>query len=579
MSFGELLNQYINQIGCNAQELARLSGLSPAVLSRYRSGARTPLPESEAVDKLSRALSMLSEQGEPQSSIPDIASKLNAAIREKNAKDFNADIIVRNLNALINILEIKISHLAKHINYDASFISRIRAGQRMPSDLGAFALAISKYVAKNYDSDTGKAIIEELTGCEELELMDERSFQRTVAQWLSSGHAPKNDIAAHFLGKLDEFDLDEYIRAIHFNEMKVPTVPFQLPASKNYFGLNEMMESELNFLKATVLSKSTESVITYSDMPIEEMSRDPEFPKKWMFGTAMMLKKGLHLSHIHNIDRPFEEMMLGIESWIPMYMTGQISPYYLKHAQNSVFHHFLNVSGAAALSGEAIVGAHAKGKYYLTKKRDEVAYYRKRAERLLSKALPLMEVYRLDSIHSYKAFLVSNSKSAGKRHNILPSPPLYTMSEELLTRILKRNNISAKDCENILYYANEQRDQMEAILEQDMVLDEIAELTREEFDRFPFSVLLSDIFYEHTIRYSYEEYLEHLILTRKFAQVHANYTFKTSSHQAFRNIAIKIHEGKCVTVSKNKHPMIHFVIRHPKMCHAIENMVIPVVEE
>ena len=74
-----------------------------------------------------------------------------------------------------------------------------------------------------------------------------------------------------------------------------------------------------------------------------------------------MLKKGLHLNQIHNIDRSFDEMMLGLESWIPMYMTGQISPYYLKGIQNGVFHHFLKVSGSAALTGEAIAGYHSDG--------------------------------------------------------------------------------------------------------------------------------------------------------------------------------------------------------------------------
>ena len=92
-----------------------------------------------------------------------------------------------------------------------------------------------------------------------------------------------------------------------------------------------MMESDLGFSESPlILSKSTSPVIMYSDMPMKEMAKDPEFPKKWMFGMAMMLKKGLHLYQIHNIDRSFDEMMLGLESWIPMYMTGQISPYYLK---------------------------------------------------------------------------------------------------------------------------------------------------------------------------------------------------------------------------------------------------------
>lgn len=39
------------------------------------------------------------------------------------------------------------------------------------------------------------------------------------------------------------------------------------------------MTAELDYLKATVLSPSMENVIMYSDMPMEEMSKDPDFPK------------------------------------------------------------------------------------------------------------------------------------------------------------------------------------------------------------------------------------------------------------------------------------------------------------
>ena len=46
----------------------------------------------------------------------------------------------------------------------------------------------------------------------------------------------------------------------------------------------------------------------------------------------------------------------------------------------------------------------------------------------------------------------------------------------------------------------------------------------------------------------------------------------------FRNIQITILEGSRVIVTKNKSPAIHFVIQHPKMCAAIENMVLPVIE-
>lgn len=159
------------------------------------------------------------------------------------------------------------------------------------------------------------------------------------------------------------------------------------------------------------------------------MAKNAEFPKKWMYGMAMMLKKGLHLNQIHNLDRSFEDMMLGLESWIPMYMTGQISPYYLKDIQNNVFLHLLKVSGTAALTGEAISGSHSDGKYYLTKNKDEVAYYRKRVESLLNKAHPLMNIYRKENAGDFNAFLLSDCETEGKKRNILSVPPLFTLDK------------------------------------------------------------------------------------------------------------------------------------------------------
>ncbi len=401
-----------------------------------------------------------------------------------------------------------------------------------------------------------------------------------IQNWLlSEGQDPESDYVFDFLAKLDDFNLNEYIKAIHFDELKVPmSMPFSLPTSKTYFGLKEMMASELDFLKATVLSKSSAPVIMYSDMPMGEMAKDPEFPKKWMFGMAMMLKKGLHLHQIHNLDRSLEDMMLGLESWIPMYMTGQISPYYLKGVQNNVFLHFLKVSGAAALSGEAINGFHAEGKYYLTKSKEEVAYYQKRAQELLKNAQPLMEIYREDKIRSLNAFLLSDSETPGKRRNILSSLPLYTMDARYLEQFLTRHDIPEQDRTRILEYASAQRKMCEALLKNGTIADEIALPDVEEFERFPMLLSLSNLFYETSIPYTWQEYQEHLEQTRAYAASHPGYTLNESSGYVFRNLQIHIHEGKWVMVSKNKTPAIHFVIHHPRLCEAIESFVPPVIE-
>ena len=50
--------------------------------------------------------------------------------------------------------------------------------------------------------------------------------------------------------------------------------------NKTYYGLEEMKQGELDFFKATVLSKSEENIFMCSDMPMEDMAKDIEFGKK-----------------------------------------------------------------------------------------------------------------------------------------------------------------------------------------------------------------------------------------------------------------------------------------------------------
>ena len=336
MNFNEKLNDYITELDCTAKELSAVCGLSPATISRYRSGERMPEIDSDAFTQLCEGIASLlrEKNGDAALSKSEIergfftCSDIIATSKEN---------LRQKLNILISVMNINISKLCQSTNYEASALFRIRNGSRKPSDPIKFTSDIAGFVVRETKSPAERKLLSELIGCTFDETNDSAVLFDRLRDWLIAGQKhPKYEIS-EFLVKLNDFDLNEYIRVIHFDELKVPTVPFQLPTSKTYFGLQEMMTAELDFLKTTVLSKSLEPVIMYSDMPMDKMAKDADFPKKWMFGMAMMLKKKLHLNMIHSIDRPFEEMMLGLESFIPMYMTGQISPYYLDGAQNDVF--------------------------------------------------------------------------------------------------------------------------------------------------------------------------------------------------------------------------------------------------
>ena len=107
----------------------------------------------------------------------------------------------------------------------------------------------------------------------------------------------------------------------------------------------------------------------------------------------------------------------------------------------------------------------------------------------------------------------------------------------------------------------------------------VPHITPEEFERYPIILFLSTMFCEKEIFYTYEQYEEHLNQTKMFAKTLPNYILNQTSAHTFRNLQIYIHEGKWAMVSKNKAPVIHFVIHHPKLREAIKSFIPPLAEK
>ena len=153
------------------------------------------------------------------------------------------------------------------------------------------------------------------------------------------------------------------------------------------------------------------------------------------------------------------------------------------------------------------------------------------------------------------------------------------MDKDYLEQFLAKCTLSEAERESILSYADSQRRLMEEILKTETVEDEIPHITPEEFDRYPIILSLSTMFCEKELFYTYEQYEEHLKQAKMFAKTHPNYILNQTSAHTFRNLQIYIHEGKWAMVSKNKAPVIHFVIHHPKLREAIESFIPPLVEK
>ncbi len=409
-----------------------------------------------------------------------------------------------------------------------------------------------------------RRILQILTGSNDL-----TDLSAIMEQWLWGTETRRQDGMGNFLHSLDNFDLNQYMTMFHFETPEIPKEFDTAQLCGEYVGTEQMRNAELNFFRMTLLSPSTEPIFMHNEMSLTDMAQDMEFNKNWMLSIALCLKKGLHLDMIHDLDRPAEEMLLGLMAWIPLYMTGQISPYYLKSASRSPYKNTLYLSGAASLTGTSV--QHDDAWYSLTFTPELMRASALRKVNLMRSAAPLMDIYRQDTENKYQSFLHLEAQSEGKRLTLHPFLPFYTLSEELLTDILQRNVASDGDKEKLLRSLAEVRELSEHILSHSELTAVIPELSEEEYRTAPLHLALTDSFCDTDYAYTYEEYKAHLELTKTYAQAHGSLQLETKQSPLFRNIRIKCKLHEWVMISKSNAPTTHFVIRHPKLVAALEN--------
>lgn len=586
MNFQDLFNELFQELHCSQTELSKKTGVSRPAISRYLSGEREPASGSGQLENLCSGLAAVAADHEITNitfsngktialTKDQIYSVFTHALAQKDAM---YDLFVTNFDALISTYAINMKQLSGSFHCDVSYLYRVKSGERRPSNLQDFCETVGKYILQNHNSEENRKNFSLLANCKEADLKNREVYLQKICDFLIPAKQDLENIdidsaqLQSFVKKLDAFDMDEHMRTIHFDDVKL-CVPLYGILPKNYYGPEQMQKAELDFFKATALCKSKESVFMCSDMSVKDTNEDAEFDKKRMMGIALMLQMGLHLDIIQNINQSFHEMMLELETWIPFYMTGQVSPYYLPTASPDVYHNFNYVSGSLALTGEYIHGHQADGKYYVTGGKDEVIYYKKKANNLLSHAEPLMDIYRSRDKRKFHNFIKSTGTIHGKRHNILSSLPLYTIPEDLLIRMLGRSSFKETEQKQIISYVRFKKKINDAILKRSRIFDEVPLLSEEAFSKQPMYLSLSELFTDIRVPYTYEEYQEHIAACKAFAKKEKNYEFKLTGELLFRNIQIQILENRFVLISKANAPAIQFVIHHPKLVLAFQSFV------
>ncbi len=240
--FREKLNEYMNMLNCSGKEFAEQSGISEATVSRYKSGARIPASNSEDMKKICRGICAAAAGQGIEITYKTVLAELNT-LAETETFDYRS--LQSKFNILCTVFSVNLADMSKSLKYDSSYVSRIRSGKRRPANPQKFAYDVAEYIVKYCEND--KKIIADIINIKPEEITTRDGLVTDLANWLADSEnteKPANP-AKKFLDKLDVFDLNEYIKAIRFDELKVPTLPFQLPLTRSYYGVEEMKNGEL----------------------------------------------------------------------------------------------------------------------------------------------------------------------------------------------------------------------------------------------------------------------------------------------------------------------------------------------
>lgn len=401
MEFSTQLEQLMRLAQCNLVQLAEESGVSQATICRYRSGKRRPKANSEHVEQIAGALSRLAERnGVASVDAGAILRQLNRTLEESAMAQ--QELNTEHFGQLIAWMDMSYSELAPKISYDASTISRIRSGKRHPAEPHAFAESVAQVALARREKVTGTQGLAELIGLRSVCADEDAELAERLVAWLLQAQAPQNRQMGELLASIDSFNLDDYVKRIGYDSLKVPTSPFTIPSTKSYCGVQGRKRAELDFLKTVATSKGSKSFTLFCNMDMAELAQDPQFTKRFLIGMAAVLKQGVRIEAVHTVDRPLSELIAGLQGWIPLYMTGQVSSHCLE-AGRSPFQLMLYVSQTAVLKGSCVAGDTNTAMLSLSTKAPELELAAAHASALLKASKPLVETFTEERREAFEA--------------------------------------------------------------------------------------------------------------------------------------------------------------------------------
>lgn len=558
--FSEKLNQLMAALKTNNSELARYAGFDRTNISRMRSGARVPKPGGVSAQKLMRGLWALAEAREARKALAALTGhQSGGAVTQAALCDWlfageeappsprtarprrgRGTIFSEKLDAAMALAGWSNAQLSRRLNVDASLISRFRSGERSPKANPELAGRLSHLLYERVAVLGRQGALARLMGADE-RLADEAAFSR----WLCDFEPFEADWAAAAGQLLAAFDGDLSRAGEEPAPPDVPVPPAEGAQPAVYIGTAGIRAAVLRFLTAA-LSCKAKMLWLYSDQPMDWLVADSAFHAKWAALMRACVKGGMRIRMIHSIGRGLGEMQAAIRSWLPLYMSGMMEPYYSTHSGRGAFSHTLFLCpGVAAVTACHVAGCEATGLYHYHEAASSLAAAEAAYRGLLAQAKPLMRI-------GGAAWSMPESGATV----IQSGPSLATMPEALAESFESEALMAAWRMQQ-KHYAHW------------LQAGYICEYWPRPSDKAVAAGQMRVAVPGESLCYTPLQYEAHLRHVKALSEAHANYYVYLLPDWPLRRVTLVIGSDTTL-VMRQSLPLVTFQLKHPAMCRAFQ---------
>lgn len=409
------------------------------------------------------------------------------------------------LDFLMNITKTSNSALGQQVKLDASYISRLRNGQRSAlKDISCIEV-MAAYFARNCVADYQCKALAEMLKMGTKTTNNPELFD-LIAAWLLDEKKEEATAIGNFL---DGFS--------NPNSKRVkPDKPQQNDSADEfpqedisiYYGLAGKRQASGYFLSEVIAQGKPQTLLLFSDEETDWVTEDRAFEAKWATMMVQLLSQGNRIKIIHTVSRNLDEMLKAIHQWMPLYMTGLIEPYYCPKIRDGVFKRTLFIlPDVTAVVSNSLGSSINNAANFLIRDKDAIMSFVEEFNQYLRLCKPLMTIY---SEKEKKLYFSTLLKFEYRKVNTIirtESISIVTMPEALILSIIDRICVNKTD----LMVLQEYRQRLfEANLENNSYTEIIQLSDFEQIKNEKIKIAFSEMLLGATAYYTFEEYILHI---------------------------------------------------------------------